>query len=116
MVTRATPAIVLGPTGNLQGTYKIYNLTTGKKIKRHIFTPYPMPNLVIKKVETFGAGKQNGFDFADPNGTLFEWNDKVGALKGEGLVKEDVILHPSITAEFLGLALMCHITPIKDKF
>ncbi len=33
MVTRSTPAIVLGPTGNLQGTYKFFSLETGKKIK-----------------------------------------------------------------------------------
>jgi hypothetical protein len=62
-------AIVLGPIGNLQGTYKFYNLVTGKKIKRCTFMPYPMPNLVIKKIETFSAGKQDGFDFADCNGT-----------------------------------------------
>ena len=34
MATRASPAIVLGPTGNLQGTYKLLSLNTGKKIKR----------------------------------------------------------------------------------
>jgi hypothetical protein len=106
MVTWATPAIVLGLTGNLQEAYKFYNLATGKKIKRHMFTPYPMPDLVIKKVETFGTGKQDGFNFADCNGTLFEWNDKVDALKGECRVKESVVLYPSITAEFLGVALM----------
>jgi hypothetical protein len=40
-----------------------------------MFTPYPMPDLVIKKVETFGAGKQDGFDFADCNSAFFEWNN-----------------------------------------
>ena len=38
MNSRSTPAIVLGPTGNLQGTYKFFNLNTGKKIKRRQFT------------------------------------------------------------------------------
>ncbi len=33
MVTYFTPAIVLGLTGDLQGTYKFFSLTTGKKIK-----------------------------------------------------------------------------------
>jgi hypothetical protein len=33
MVTQSTPAIVLGPMGNLQGTYKFFSLETGKKIK-----------------------------------------------------------------------------------
>ncbi len=31
MVTRLTLAIVLGPTGNLQGTYKFLNMLTEKK-------------------------------------------------------------------------------------
>jgi hypothetical protein len=31
MAPRSTPAIVLGPTGNLQGTYKFFSLETGKK-------------------------------------------------------------------------------------
>ncbi len=75
-----------------------------------------MPNLVIKKVETFGAGKQDGFDFADCNSSLFEWNNEVDALKGEGLVKEDVVLYPSITAEFWEVALTRHITLIEEEF
>ncbi len=33
MVIRSIPAIVLGPTGNLQGTYKFLSLATGKKVK-----------------------------------------------------------------------------------
>ena len=72
MVSRSTPAIVLGLTGNLQGTYKFFNLETGKKIKRRQFTPYPMPDTVIKKVEAFGKSSLGAFDFADRNGILFE--------------------------------------------
>jgi hypothetical protein len=34
MDTRGTPAIVLGPMGNQQGTYKFLNLLTGNKTKR----------------------------------------------------------------------------------
>ncbi len=33
MISCLTPAIVLGPTGNIQGTYKVFNLRTGNKIK-----------------------------------------------------------------------------------
>jgi hypothetical protein len=33
IVTHSTPAIVLGPTGNLQGTYKFLSLATRKKVK-----------------------------------------------------------------------------------
>jgi hypothetical protein len=109
MVTWANQAIVLGLTGK-QGTYKFYNLATGKIIKRPMFTPYPMPDSVIKKVETFSAGKQDGFDFANHNGALFQWNDEVD------LVKKDIVLHPYTTAEFSGVALMRHITLIKEEF
>jgi hypothetical protein len=47
MMSRSTPSIVLGPTGNLQGTYKFFSLTTEKKIKRRQLTRYPMPDSVI---------------------------------------------------------------------
>jgi hypothetical protein len=50
MVTCSTPTIVLGPMSNLQGTYKFFSLATGKKVKQRAFTPYPMPDLVIRKV------------------------------------------------------------------
>jgi hypothetical protein len=54
MVTCSTPAIVLGPTGNLRGTYKFFSLVMGKKVKRRTFTPYPMLDLVIRKVKVYG--------------------------------------------------------------
>ena len=44
MVTRSTPAIVLGPTGNLQGTYKFFSLETGKNLKHRKLTAYTMPD------------------------------------------------------------------------
>jgi hypothetical protein len=67
MVTCSTPAIVLSPTGNLQMTDKFLSL-------RRAFTPYPMPDLVIKKVKAYGklTALPGIFDFADRNGILFE--------------------------------------------
>ncbi len=104
MVTRSTPAIVLGPTGNLQGTYNFFSLETGKKIKHHKFTAYPMPDLVIKKVEAFGKSSSGVFDFADRNGILFEWNEVVDECQ-EGIIEVDVVLYPSLVAKFLGVTL-----------
>jgi hypothetical protein len=101
MVTRSTPAIVLDPTGNLQGTYKFLSLATGKKVKRRAFTPYPMPDSVIRKVEAYGKSTAlpGIFDFADRNSILFEWNEEVDEFP-EGIVDvEDVILYPSLAAE-----------------
>ena len=112
MTSRTTPAIALGPTGNLQGTYKFFSLTTGKKIKRRQFSPYPMPDTVIARVERYGT--ENAlpgiFDFADRNGVLFEWNDDVDECPEGILEEDDVILYPSIAAELPGVDLE-HDTP-----
>jgi hypothetical protein len=106
MVTWSMPAIVLGPTGNLQGMYKFFSLATGKKIKQRKLTAYPMPDLVIKKVEQFGKANAtpNVFDFLDRNGVLFEWNNKVDEYL-EGLVEEEVVLYPPLAADILGMVL-----------
>ena len=79
MVSRLTPAIVLGPTGNIQGTYKVFNLRTGKKIKRRKITVMLMPDTVIAEVERLGHpnADPNMFDFSDRNGVPFEWNDDI---------------------------------------
>jgi hypothetical protein len=107
MISRTTHAIVLGPTGNLQGTYKFFSLETGKKIKRRQFSSYPMPDTVIARVERYG--KENAlpgiFDFADRNGVLFEWNDNVDECPEGILEEDDVILYPSIAAELPGIVL-----------
>jgi hypothetical protein len=104
MVTHSTPAIVLGPTGNLQYTYKFFSLETGKKIKRRKLTAYSMPDSVIKQVEAFGKSSSGVFDFSDRNGILFKWNEVVDECP-EGIVKEDVVLYPSLVAEFPGVTL-----------
>ena len=118
MSSRATPAIVLGPTGNLQGTYKFFNLETGKKIKRRHFTLYPMPDSVIAKVEGHARPRvvPGVFDFADRSGILFEWNDAIDEPP-KGLVAEDVVLYPSIVTEFPGVTLDRDIavTTVEDE-
>jgi hypothetical protein len=107
MATCSTPAIVLGPSGNLQGTYKFLSLATGKKVKRRAFTLYPMPDSVINKVEAYGKSTAllGIFDFADRNGILFEWNEEVDEFP-KGIVKvEDLVLYPSLAAEHPGVVL-----------
>jgi hypothetical protein len=76
------------------------------KIKQHKFTPYPMPDSFIKKVEHFGrSGAPAGiFDFADRSGILFKWNDKVDESP-QKLVKNDVIPYPSLAAGIPGVPL-----------
>jgi hypothetical protein len=64
----------------------------------------PMPDLVIKKVEAFGKSSSGVFNFANRNNILFEWNEEVDECP-EGIVEEDVVLYPSLIAEFLGVTL-----------
>ena len=53
MVTRSTPGrIVLGPTGNLQGTYKFLSLATGKRKEGQAMHIHPIPHA--------GLGYQEG--------------------------------------------------------
>jgi len=54
MAWRSHKAIALGPTGNLQGSVKIYCINTGRVLKHRSFTPMPMPNRVIKQVNKIG--------------------------------------------------------------
>jgi hypothetical protein len=51
MIARTSPAISLGPTGNLQGTYKFFSLLTKKLIVRRNWSELPMPDTIINQVE-----------------------------------------------------------------
>jgi len=48
---RTNRAICMGPTGNLQGSYKFLSLATGKKVTLRKFTEMTVTDRVIKKVE-----------------------------------------------------------------
>ena len=52
MEARTQGAICLGPTGNLQGSYKFLCLATGRRITRKQFVEMPMPQSVIDLVES----------------------------------------------------------------
>jgi hypothetical protein len=60
MVGRTHEGIALGPTGNLQGSVKIFCLNTGRVLKWRSFTALPMPTRVIKRVDTIGAQEAQG--------------------------------------------------------
>ena len=54
---RTIGTICLGPTGNLQGGYKFYNLTIGELITRRNWTVRPMPMEVIARVNRIGQAQ-----------------------------------------------------------
>ena len=53
MATRTTGALALRPTGNDQGSYYIFSLTTCRRLNRNNWTLLPMPDNVIDRVCTF---------------------------------------------------------------
>ncbi len=77
-----------------------------------------MPNSATTQVETLGkrAGKGT-LDFADRNGILFKWNNKVNDCH-EQLVEEEAVCYPSLTRKFPGIALDCDlpVPSIEDKY
>jgi hypothetical protein len=54
MKDRTHACIALGPTGNIQGSLKCFNIDTGKIIKCQTITLLPMPDQIVKKVRKWG--------------------------------------------------------------
>jgi hypothetical protein len=63
LLSRTVGGISLGPTGNIQGTYKFLSMLTGCLIQARSFTPLPMPSDVIHAV--------NAMETPDPD----TWQD-----------------------------------------
>jgi hypothetical protein len=59
--------ICMGPTGNLQGSYKFLSLATGKKVTQKKFTKMSVTEAVIKQVEEMAVkdGAVKGINFKD---------------------------------------------------
>ena len=72
---RTVGAICLGPTGNLQGSYKFLNLRTGRLITRRSWTSLPMPDEVIARVNALGK--------AEGQPPLLTFYDRRGLLIGD---------------------------------
>ena len=108
---RTHEAIALGPTGNLQGSVKFYCINTGRVLKRRSFTPMPMPDRVIKRVNAIGQGEGQGraFRFVNRRGEPYEWTDEVPKDDPEfqGLLDEgdESAVYPDISAELPGVEL-----------
>ncbi len=78
MASQTWGAISLGPTGNLQGTYKFFCLTTGRVTKRQQFAELPMPGSILRKVEEWDGGRDvEHLVFSDRTGTPYPWREEV---------------------------------------
>ncbi len=70
-------AICMGPTGNLQGSYKFLPLATGKKDTQRKFTKMPVTEAVIKQVEEMAVkdGAVKGINFKDRKGVEYKFDN-----------------------------------------
>jgi hypothetical protein len=76
-ITNTMWGICLGPTGNMQGSYKFLSLSTGKKVTRRKFTEMPMTDSVIKMVDSLGKKKRckNGLSFKNRKGEEYTFDN-----------------------------------------
>ncbi len=74
---RTKRAICMGPTGNLQGSYKFLSLVTGKKVTQRKFTEMPITESVIKQVEAMAVkdGAVIGINFKDKKGFEYKFDN-----------------------------------------
>ncbi len=77
MDPRTKWAICLGPTGNLQGSYKFLSLAMGKKVTPRKFTEIPITESIIKQVEKMAVkdGATKGLSFKNRKGIEYKFNN-----------------------------------------
>jgi hypothetical protein len=100
----------MGPTGNLQGTVKFFCLTTGCILKQRSFTPYPMLDRVIKRVNAIGLREKQGhtFRFLNRRQEPYEWTNTIPEddPKFQGLLEDkEEAAYPDISTELPGVEL-----------
>jgi hypothetical protein len=112
IVPQRHKGIALGPTGNLQGTVKLYCLNTGRMLKRRSFMPLPMPDSMIQQVNIIGLKEEQGrsFLFLNRQKEPYKWTNKVPEddLEFQGLLEadaEEAAAYPNISAELPGVEL-----------
>jgi hypothetical protein len=123
MAWRTHECIALGPTENLQGSVKFYCLTTGRVLKHCSFTPMPMPDWVIKRVDIIGERKGQGrtFRFLSQQKEPYKWTDEVPEDDSDfqGLLEdEEEAVYPDVSAELPGVELKAKekdFTPVSDE-
>ncbi len=78
MVARTHDSIAVGPTGNLQGSVIFFCLKTWWILKRRSFTPLPMLDHVIRRVNYIGKCEKQGhaFWFLNQQKEPYEWTNE----------------------------------------
>ena len=71
MQERATGAITMRPTCNIQWAYFFISPATGRRLNRQSFTPLPLPQDVINGVQILACRNTRGLDIQDRYRRLF---------------------------------------------
>jgi len=113
MKSRGLPAICLGPTGNIKGTYSFLNHLMGLVIKRRRFVKLPAPDSVIQRVNTLASnsGVSSTLVFADHYKNPFDWPDNTATPTA--LDPTQMVVYPHLPAEMPGVLLERHV-PVPD--
>ena len=104
MAPRTIPAICLGPTGNLQGSYFFFSLVTGLVIKRRLWSELPVPDAVIKRVAYYAtkSGSPQGILFSNRFREPYDWPDNNIITSDSDTVMAP---YPDIRADIPGVQL-----------
>lgn len=120
MKSRTRPCIALGPTANLQGTYKFLCLTTGKKLKKRKWTELPMPDSIIQQVDQMATKEKRGGSWSVTNRNKEEvgFHDDDEDQIGENMdTAATATIDPEIAADIPGVHLENgeHVVPAMDR-
>ena len=110
MDKRTHSCIALGPSGNLQGSVKCFDLLTGKLIIQRTVKTVPYPHRIIRLANSWGKkyrSKQfgNNLEFRDWKKLQYDW-DNEEIEENDPLVENPLTaVHPGILEEIPGLEL-----------
>lgn len=111
MTPRTHETICMGPTGNIQGSYKFYCLRTKKKLTRRKWDELPMPTSIIRRVDRHAKRDKAlaKLAFSDRNNRPYEdiRNEEYDE-EPEGLVEPETSPFPDIPSELPGIELAEH--------
>jgi hypothetical protein len=108
MRPRTHACIALGPSGNLQGSVKCFDLETGMVVKRRTIVELPMPDEIIAKVSEWGEKSMkeqfhHKLEFLNRMKQKYDWDGDEAEID-EGLVEPDLV-DPDLDSNTPGVLL-----------
>ena len=112
MVACTHETIAIGPTCNLQCSVQFYCLNTGRILNHQSlqsFTPYPMPDQIIKRVNCIDVKEKQDCSicFLNQRAEPYEWTDEIpdDNLESQGLLEEEEVPYPDVSAKLPGVEM-----------